>query len=191
MAKPRSWKAYGKRKQAAPAPGLHPPGMRSGAPTQAVLRLEPRDQAERRFLQNVTRLQVRGQAAGLPDLMRSDWDRLKLQEAMWLQERADKSPVDIVKLGRARAMRAQFNGLARVVSAASKSAEGPAQAQTTQSQQITRQPENASSPSPLPSRENSARDEAVEESAFLKKLRARAKELAAMTQERERERDQD
>lgn len=189
MAKTRSWKAYGKRKRAAPAPGLHPPGVRPAAPTQAVPRLEPRDHAERRFLQNVTRLQVRGQAQGLPDLMRSDWDRLKLEEAMWLQKRADQIPVDIVKLGRARAMRAQFNGLARVVSAASKSAEGP-QAQAPQTAHKPPQQEKAP-PSLLPSRDSSGRDEAVEESPFMKKLRARAFELATMSREQEREQDQD
>jgi len=190
MAKPRSWKAYGKRKRAAPAPGLHPPGVHSAAPSQAALGLEPRDQAERHFLQNVTRLQVRGHAQGLPDLMRSDWDRLKLQEAMWLEERAEKSPVDIVKLGRARAMRAQFNGYARVVSAATKSAEGP-QAQAPQTSHKPPQQEKAPSPSPPPSRDVVARDEAVEESPFMSKLRARAFELATMSREQEREQDQD
>ncbi|OYW53117.1 MAG: hypothetical protein B7Y80_17665 [Hyphomicrobium sp. 32-62-53] len=188
MAKFRHWN--GKRKRAAPAPALHPPGMGPLCPAQAAPRLEPRGEAERRFLQNVTRLQVRGQAQGFPDLMRSDWDRLKLEEAMWLQKRADQTPVDIVKLGRARAMRAQFNGYARVVSASTKSAEGP-KAQTLQTAQKAAQQEKASSPSPSPSRDDGARDEAVEESPFMKKLRARAFELATMSREREREQDRD
>lgn len=184
MAKQRVWKKSAKRNRASPAPGLHPPGVRPASPWQAAPRLEPRDEAERRFLKNITRLQVRGQAQGLPDLMRSDWDRLKLREAVWFQERADKSPVDIVKLGRARAMRAQFNGYARVVSAATKSAERP-QAQTAQ------QPDKTPAAPPLPSRDQSAREEAVEESPFMKKLRARALELALSSQEREREQDRD
>jgi len=188
MTKPRVWKKSAKRKQASPAPGLHPPGMADPGPAQAAPRLEPRNEAERRFLKNVTRLQVRGQAQGLPDLMRSDWDRLKLQEAMWQQKRGDQSPVDVVKLGRARAMRAQFNGYARVVNAATKSAEGP-QAQTPQTVHKPAQQETA--PSPPPSRDQIAREVAIEESPFMKKLRARALELAAMNGEREREQDRD
>jgi len=186
MAKFRHWN--GKRKRAAPAPALHPPGMGPPCPAQAAPRLEPRGEAERRFLQNVTRLQVRGQAQGFVDVMRSDWDRLKLEEAMWLQKRADQTPVDIVKLGRARAMRARFNGFARDVSAATKSAEGP---QAPQTAQKPPQQEKASSPSPPPSRDDIARDEGVEESPFMKKLRARAFELATMSREREREQDRD
>ncbi|OYW55400.1 MAG: hypothetical protein B7Z29_07535 [Hyphomicrobium sp. 12-62-95] len=157
------------------------------APLQAGPRLEPRDETERRFLKNVTRLQVQGEAQGLPDLMRSDWDRLKLEEALWVQERAGKTAVDVVKLGRARAVRAQFNGFARVVSAATKSEEGPqAQPAPTPPQQ-----EKAPSPSPAPSLDQISRDEAVEESPFMKKLRARAFELATMSREREREQDRD
>jgi hypothetical protein len=187
MAKPRRRSSAFKRKRASPAPGLHPPGVLGSAPLQAGPRLEPRDETERRFLKNVTRLQVQGQAQGLPDLMRSDWDRLKLEEAQWVQERAGKTAVDVVKLGRARALRAQFNGFARVVSAATKSAEGPqAQPAPTPPQQ-----EKALSPSPAPSREKSVRDEAVEESPFMKKLRARAVELSTMSGGREREQDRD
>jgi hypothetical protein len=119
--------------------------------------------------------------------MRSDWDRLKLEEALWVQERAGKTAVDVVKLGRARALRAQFNGFARVVSAATKSAEGP-QAQPSQAPPQQQKPP---SPSPVPSREKIVPDEAVEESPFMKKLRARAFELATMSREREREQDRD
>lgn len=187
MAKPRIRSSAFKRKRGSPAPGLHPPGVAGSSPSQAAARLEPRDEAERAFLKNVTRLQVQGQAQGLPDLMRSDWDRLKLEEALWVQERAGKTPVDVVKLGRARALRSQFNGFTRVVSAATKSAEGP----KAHPAQTSQQPEKTPPPSPLPSRDKSARDEIVEESPFMKKLRARAFELAAMSRGREREQDRD
>lgn len=188
MAKLRSRTSALKRRRASPAPGLHPPGVAGPAPSQAAPRLEPRDEAERRFLKNVTRLQVHGQARGLPDLMRSDWDRLKLEEALWVQERADKTPVDVVKLGRARALRSQFNGFARVVSVPTKSAERPQAIPSPPPQQQVKAP----TPSPLlPSRDQTHRNEAVEESPFMKKLRSRAVELASMSRGREREQDRD
>lgn len=171
-----------KRLRRPPAPVLHPPGMGGSLPADGAPRLEPRDLAERRFLQQVTRLQVRGDALGLPDLLRIAWDRVKLVEALWAQDRVESPPVDVVKLGRSRAMRAQFNGFARLVSQEAKAREGayiPA-------------PEPKARPAPGPSSgpKVSAAEE-VSESAFMKKLRARAQELARQSQEREREQDPD
>ena len=180
----------GQRKRAAPAPGLHPPGFGGSRPEQNLPRLQARDEAERQHLRQVTRLQVRGEAVGLPNAMRSDWDRMKLEEAMWLNERADKPHVDVVKLGRSRAMRAQFNGNAQVPSAAAKSAERPHVLGGELSQQGQRRISPAEQ-APSSSRTAALSEDAVQESAFVKQLRTRADELAMRGQEREREQDRD
>lgn len=196
MAKARLWKKRVKRTRASPAPGFHPPGMSGARPPQAASGLEPREEVERRFLQHVTRLRVRGQASGLPDLMRSDWDRLKLHEAMWFNERDEKSPLDVIKLARARALRAQFNGYARVVTRVEKGLEArpaPSPAQT--AVQSSAPPQKQKSPEKEPqtgasaAQERAPQEAAVQESPFMMKLRQRAAELARMSRQREREQD--
>lgn len=189
MSRSRGFRSGISRRRRAPAPGLHPPGFGGARPSQNAPLLQPRVAAERQILRLVTRLQVRGDAGGLPNLMRADWDRMKLEEALMLKERADKPVVDVVKLGRSRAMRAQFNGYARVISAATKSAERPLGRQSEASPQETTAPR---SPEKVPaSAQHSGTDDEVPESAFMKRLRARAAELAMLGQNRERERDRD
>lgn len=185
----RALRYSARRKQAAPAPGLHPPGFGGALPSQSPPRVQPRDAAERQLLRLLTRLQVRGEAAGLPNTMRSDWDRMKLEEARALNERAEKQVVDVVKLGRSRAMRAQFNGYARVISAASKGAERP--------NGLRNEPSHQDAPgispaaqAPSSSRHSDLREDA-QDSPFMKQLRARADELAMRERDREREQDRD
>lgn len=190
MSRSRGFRSGERRPRRAPAPGLHPPGFGGSRPAHNPPRLQPRDEAERQHLRQVTRLQVRGEAGGLPNLMRADWDRMKLEEAMWRDEHADKPLVDVVKLGRSRAMRAQFNGYARVISAAQKSAERPLERrghQSRQEQPVFSQTEQA----PSSSRETGLQEEAVQDRAFMKQLRARADELAMRGRERDREQDRD
>ncbi len=189
MSRSRGFRSGARRPRRAPAPGLHPPGFGGAQPSQNPPRLQTRDATERQILRLVTRLQVRGEAGGVPNLMRADWDRMKLEEAVLLKEHADKPIVDVVKLGRSRAMRAQFNGYARVISAASKSAERPLGRDTEQSGQ--NQPGLSPAETAPASRRESDRSEQDEDSAFMKRLRARADELAMRGQDREREQDRD
>lgn len=187
MSKSRGFRSGISRQRRAPAPGLHPPGFGGARPSQNAPLLQPRDAAERQILRLVTRLQVRGDAGGLPNLMRADWDRMKLEEALMLKVRADKPVVDVVKLGRSRTMRAQFNGYARVISAATKSAERPLDRQGKASPQETTAVRSAEK---VPaSAQHSGTDD--EESAFMKRLRARAEELAMLGRNRDREQDRD
>lgn len=188
MAKPRGLTKGMRRRRVSPAPGLHPPGMASLRPHEAGLRLEPRSDVERRFLQHVTRQQVRGQAFGWPDMMRVDWDRMKLQESLWLNDRLEKTPVDVIKLARSRAMRAQFNGHGRVVSVVTKAKEArrmePSGKERTQGQR------GQAKAAPCSEQQiEKPRPEVVQESPFMKTLRLRAFALAAMGQERQREQD--
>ena len=185
----RALRYNARRKQAAPAPGLHPPGFGGALPSQKPPRLQPRDAAERQLLRLVTRLQVRGEAAGLPNTIRSDWDRMKLEEARALNERAEIPVVDVVKLGRSRAMRAQFNGNARVISAASNGAERPLGRDSEKSRQ--NQPGNSQADQAPSSSRHSDRREDAQDSPFMKQLRARADELAMRERDREREQDRD
>ncbi len=189
MSKSRGFRSGARRPRRAPAPGLHPPGFGGALPSQNPPRLQPRDAAERQILRLVTRLQVRGEAVGVPNLMRADWDRMKLEEAVLLNEGTDKPVVDVVKLGRSRAMRAQFNGYARVISAASKSAERHLGRETEQSRQ--NQPGLSPAETAPSSLREADRSEEDEGSAFMKRLRARADELATRGQDREREQDRD
>lgn len=189
MSRSRGFSSGTKRQRKAPAPGLHPPGFGGVRPSQNPPRLQLRDATERQILRLVTRLQVRGEAGGVPNLMRADWDRMKLEEAVLLNERADKPIVDVVKQGRSRAMRAQFNGYARVISAASKSAERPLGRDTEQSRQ--NQPDLSPAETAPSTRRESDRSEEDEGSAFMKRLRARADELATRGRDREREQDRD
>lgn len=176
-----SWKKWRGRKRvrAAPAPELHPPGFSGGQPQRQGYRIEPRNDVERRFLHDVTSAQVRGEARGMPDVMRSDWDRVKLAEARWAREIIEKRPVQIVAVDRLRSVRPEFRSAARIMRRAEKRQE----AENTRSrleQQLSRdRGANQNTPPPPPSGNTSqAEKEVVRESAFMAGLRARAKALA-------------
>lgn len=121
--KKSGWRRWLNRKRSAPAPELHPPGFSSPGPQRQGYKIEPRSVVERRFLREVNASQVRGESLGIPNEMRSDWDRLKLQEARWAQKRAEKKPVKIQLLDASRDMKAAFRNAARVVHRSEKQRE--------------------------------------------------------------------
>lgn len=158
-----------RRPRAAPAPELHPPGFSGGKPQLQGYRIEPRSDVERRFLREVTKAQVRGEARGMPDMMRSDWDRVKLAEARWVQGVIEKRPVKIASIDRLRSVKPEFQSALRYVGRADKRQEADA----------TRARAEPHTPPPPTSGDSLQRDgEDRQESAFMAGLRARAKELA-------------
>lgn len=170
------------RKRNAPAPELHPPGYSSAKPKLQGYRIEPRSAVERRFLHEVTAAQVKGEAPGIPDVMRSDWDRVKLEEARWFQQQTKKEPVrfklleahrklgaDFVRAAAAEATLEQEPQGKRIVTAREKRAEAA------KARMGIPEPDR---PAPS-SREASSPDRVFEnETPFLRKVRERAEEIA-------------
>lgn len=174
-----SWKRSRERRRAraAPAPELHPPGFSGGKPQLQGYRIEPRSDVERRFLRDVTKAQVRGEARGIPDMMRSDWDRTKLAEARWVQGVIEKRPVKIASIERLRSVKPEFQAAVRYVVRADKRQEANA---TRARADLERPGDPGPAPHtpPPPSSGGSAQREERQESAFMAGLRARAMEIA-------------
>jgi|GEM_PF-4906199 len=182
---------WNRRKRSTPAPELVPPGFSSGTPTQQAPKLEPRNAVERRFLHEVTRAQVRGESQGIPDVMRSDWDRRKLEEAIWLQKQREPKPVDIALLRAHQTLtvRESFARSVRVVRSSVKQAEAE-KAQRASRERRHLELEQESDPYPARAPSSSLRGSASEEgfpddSEFMKKIRARAAERREMDAQRE------
>lgn len=176
-----SWKRSRERRRAraAPAPELHPPGFSGGKPQLQGYRIEPRSDVERRFLREVTKAQVRGEARGMPDVMRSDWDRVKLAEARWVKGVIEKRPVKIVSIDRLRSVKPEFQAAVRYVGRADKREEADAMRARGQPQPSGEPEAVPHTPPPPSSGDSLQRDgEDRQESAFMAGLRARAKELA-------------
>jgi hypothetical protein len=109
---------------------------------------------------------------------------------MWLTSRVEKTPVDVIKLSRGRAMRAQFNGYGRIVSIASKAKEARhGELGETEIQNKNREQAKVVARAPSSGPVQEPRTEGVGESPFIKTLRARAFDLAAMGRVRERDHD--
>jgi len=173
-----SWKRSRERRRsrAAPAPELHPPGFSGGKPQAQGYRIEPRSDVERRFLHEVTKAQVLGEARGIPDVMRSDWDRVKLAEARWVKGVIEKRPVKIVSIDRLRSVKPEFQTAVRYVGRADKRLEADAIRARAEMERASADPH---SPPPPSSGDSLQRDgEDRQESAFMAGLRARAKQLA-------------
>lgn len=176
-----SWKRSRERRRAraAPAPELHPPGFSGGKPQLQGYRIEPRSDVERRFLHEVTKAQVLGEARGMPDVMRSDWDRVKLAEARWVKGVIEKRPVKIVSIDRLRSVKPEFQAAVRYVGRADKRDEVDAMRARAEPQRPGCPGSDPDTPPPSSSGDSSQRDgEDRQESAFMAGLRARAKELA-------------
>lgn len=192
-----SWKRSRERRRArmAPAPELHPPGFSGGKPQLQGYRIEPRSDVERRFLHEVTKAQVLGEARGMPDVMRSDWDRVKLAEARWVKGVIEKRPVKIVSIDRLRSVKPEFQAAVRYVGREDKRLEADTIRARAELQRASADPHSPPPPSSGDSLERDGEDR--QESAFMAGLRARAKELAqrddaqpswGMERERNRER---
>lgn len=176
-----SWKRSRERRRAraAPAPELHPPGFSGGKPQLQGYRIEPRSDVERRFLRDVTKAQVRGEARGMPDIMRSDWDRVKLAEARWVKGVIEQRPVKIVSIDRLRSLKPEFRAAVRYVGRADKRLEADAMRARAESQRPGGAGSDPHAPPPPSSGDSLPQEgEDRQESAFMAGLRARAKALA-------------
>lgn len=176
-----SWKRSRARKRArmAPAPELHPPGFAGGKPQLQGCKIEPRSDVERRFLREVTKAQVRGEARGMPDMLRSDWDREKLAEARWVQGIVEKRPVKVVAIDRLRTVVPEFKAAVRYVSRADKRQEADVTRAKPEQRPARDRGIDPYIPPPPSSGHSAPRgEEERQESAFMAGLRARAKELA-------------
>jgi len=173
-----SWKRSRERRRAraAPAPELHPPGFSGGKPQLQGYRIEPRSDVERRFLHEVTKAQVLGEARGMPDVMRSDWDRVKLAEARWVKGIIEKRPVKIASIDRLRSAKPEFQAAVRYVGRADKRLEADAIRARAELERASADPDTPPPPSSGDSLQRDGEDR--QESAFMAGLRARAKELA-------------
>lgn len=172
---------WNRRKRSAPAPELVPAGFSSGRPQRETPKLEPRSAVERRFLHDVTRAQVRGESQSIPDVMRSDWDRAKLNEALWLAKRREAKPVNIqlLRAHQELSVRPSFANAVRVIGARDKQAEA---AKAQRAARLERELSREQSSDPYPAQPPSSFPETsgVDESPFMAKMRSRANELAKM-----------
>jgi hypothetical protein len=158
-----------------------PPGFSSATPQRQAQKMEPRSAVERRFLHDVTRAQVQGESQGIPDVMRSDWDRAKLNEALWLAKQREPKPVNI-RLLRAHqelSVRTSFANAVRVIGARDKQAEA-AKAQRAGRLERELLREQNSDPYPAQAPSSIPGSSGADESPFMKKLRIRANELGKM-----------
>lgn len=168
----RGWRqrfGWWRRIWSSPAPELRPPGFSAPAPSRQGYHTPTLKAVERQALYDLAKVQVRGEARGVPSLLRTDWEQQKLKEARWIGRESK----------RAEAQRQRTPSSAR-------------------RQRLSREQKPAEQSRALPSSRQSAdaaRDRVGD--AFMQSLRDRAFERAArreaqnMAQNRDRERERD